>query len=334
MASQTQIARLAKVSQSVVSRVLGGNAKEQGISDETISRVLELAKALNYRPNQAARMLLGKQTKLIGVIIRSFEDQFMTTILEEMNLRALCAGYTLLVVGFERGEFNADEIRLLESYRPCAFVVLGTTDFQTWGESFFKDDRLIIQIGQPIQDSRVITCGTNETASARYLADHLHSLGHQRIGIVGDASLASQGRAQHLREALIQMGLTVSVNFSPTGAKLGIAAGEEAARHFLLDADRAAWPTAVVATGDLIAMAFIRHLTDNGIAVPKFLSVASYNDIATAALTRPALTTIRQPVREMVRAGMDIILGASPLKSVTLDPVLVLRESTAKARKS
>src|SRR5436190_2710569 len=101
MANQKEIARLASVSQSVVSRVLSGRNTDRLIAPKTAARVKEIAQALNYQPNQAARMLGGGQTRLIGVIVRSFEDQYLTRVLEELNKRALESGYALIVVGFQ-----------------------------------------------------------------------------------------------------------------------------------------------------------------------------------------------------------------------------------------
>src|SRR5690606_16599461 len=157
---------------------LTGRARDIGIAQETIDRIRTIAEALDYQPNQAARMLLGRETRLVAVIVRSFEDHFLGTMLEELNARALAAGYTLLVVGFQDGRYNWDEIRLLQSYRPDAFIVVGSTDFSTWDKDFLASEKLIIQIGKPCLDERIITCGTDEAAAAHLIVEHLTELGH------------------------------------------------------------------------------------------------------------------------------------------------------------
>lgn len=332
MASQTQIARLAGVSQSVVSRVLTGNAKELGISDETIERVRSIAKAVNYQPNQAAHMLLGRKTRLLGVIVRTFDDQFLATVLREMNSCALRMGYTLLVVGLESGEFNAQEIRLLQSYRPESFIILGTTDFKAWAASFLGAGFPIVQIGQPSEDRRVVSCGMDEAEAARLLVGHLVDFGHRRIAIIGDNTPASRGRTSFIKDALLGQAQPVGLPFCHLSERIASDAGEDAAAHLLDRTDRAAWPTAVIATGDLIALSFLRHVADRGISVPGDLSVASYNDISTAALTRPSLTTIRQPIPQMAATAMEIAIGQRPLEQVALPPLLQARESTGPIR--
>lgn len=326
------IARLANVSQSVVSRVLTGRAREFGIAEETISRVREIADALKYQPNQAARMLLGRETRLVAVIVRSFEDHFLGTVLEELNARALDAGYTLIVVGFKNGEFNPQEISLLQSYRPDAFIVVGSTDFSTWNKEFLSAGKLIIQIGKPVEDDRIIACGTDETEAARLIVDHLEQLGHRSFGIVADSTPVSRLRARQLREILQSRKLQIPRPYSFLSDQESIAAGVDAADYFLQSRNRSDWPTAIIATGDMIALPFVRRIEESGIAVPGFASVASYNDIVPAALARPALTTIRQPVRRLAAISMDIVVGSAPKQSVVLSPELKVRESTGPAR--
>lgn len=331
MSSQMEIARLAQVSQSVVSRILNGRAEEFGIADDIVARVKLIADAVKYRPNLAANMLLGRKTKLVAVIVRSFEDQFLTHILEELNMHARRAGYMLLVVGFEHGVFDAEEIHLLRSYRPDAFLVIGSTDFREWDDEFLSSGKLILQIGLPVDDARVISCSTDETAAASLLIDHLAGLGHQSFGLVGENTPSARWRINHLKRVLTDRGLRVSRPCVFVGEGDGAPAGAEAAVHFLDASVRESWPTAVIVTGDLAALAFIRHLGENGCGVPAVMSVASYDDIEFAGLSRPSLTTVRQPVRDLAATSMEMITGARARTSVMLPPLLQVRESTAAA---
>jgi DNA-binding LacI/PurR family transcriptional regulator len=329
MANQKEIARLANVSQSVVSRVLSGRNHDRPIAAETIARVREIAAALNYRPNQAARMLLGVESRLIGVIVRSFDDQYLSKVLDELNKRAVPSGYTLLVVGFANGQFDRNEIQLLRNYRPDAFFVIGSTDFSRWDDSFFEPEKPVIQIGVPNTDPRVISCSMDEREAARRIVAHLADLGHKAVGIVGDNSPAARLRTTLLKEALVERGLTCSLPCCFMSERRDRGAGNEAAAYFLDGSVRPHWPSAVIAVEDLIALAFIRCLADAGIEVPRDLSVASYDDIDLAVLFRPSLTTIQQPVRSLAAAGMDMITGTAPRQPVLLPPVLKERESTA-----
>lgn len=333
MANQKEIARLAKVSQSVVSRVLSGREHGRPIAAETIERVRKIAAALDYQPNLAARMLLGVQSGLLGVMVRSFDDQYLSKVLDELNKRAKRSGYTLLVVGFEPGAFDEDQIRLLRNYRPDAFLVIGSTDFSRWNDSFFAPDRPVIQIGVPNADPRVISCSMDERQAADVLVSHLAELGHRTIGIIGNSSVASRIRIALLKTAIAARGLACSLPCCFISEKQDAAAGEDAAGYFLDGSVRPNWPTAVIAVEDLIALAFIRKLGDAGMQVPDALSVASYDDLEIVALFRPALTTVQQPVRALAGAAMDIIAGSKPRQSVLLPPALKIRESAAAPRR-
>lgn len=332
MPSQIKIARMANVSQSVVSRVLSGRAKSAGIAEETILRVQEIATALGYKPNRAATMLLGHESKLVGVIVRSFEDQFLAAILKEVNARAVENGYTLLLGGLEYGESSMDEIERIPGYMPDGFIVIGTTDFKSWSKSFLNVGKPIIQIGLPTEDARVVTCGTDEEAAIQDLVRHLIELGHRVVGVIGDSTPASRIRASGIKAALKDAGLPIMLPFHYSSEAEGASAGRDAAHYFLQDTDRERWPTAVIAVSDVIALSFIRSMKDERIAVPEFLSVAGFGDVELASLAQPSLTTICQPAQSLAAAAMDMIAGVRPRVALRLAGVLKCRESTSKAR--
>lgn len=327
MASQLEIARLANVSQPIVSRVLAGRARDFKISPETEARVRKIADALGYQPNQASHMLLGRQTKLIGVIVPLFADLHVGAVLDHLNAYALQTGYSLLVVGFKDGQFNRGEIRLLQSYRPDAFIVVGTTDFRQWDEAFLNSGKPIIQMGKPTDDARLVTCGIDEDLAAELHIRHLSELGHRRFAILGNSTMVARGRASLLKECLRRSPGSVLSCFYLSDQPL-IESGLDAATYFLDATPADNRPTAVIVTSDLIALSFIQRLTEHGIEVPGTVSVSTYNDVIIPSIVRPALTTIRQPLGTLARACIDMVRGERPCESILLPPELVAREST------
>lgn len=329
MASQNEIARRAGVSQSVVSRVLNGRAAQFGIAAETVARITTLATELGYRANPAARMLLGGATKLVGVVVRSFDDPFLATILQELNRRALASGHTLLVIGLEGDDRQrAEEVRLVQHYRPDALIVVGSTDFSAWPDELFPAGKPVVQIGLASADPRVISCGIDETAAATDVVRHLHAAGHRRFAIVGDFTAASHARASLLRAALSETGVADSGVAEFLSPHEGAEAGVDGAAFLLAASSDSPRATAAIATGDSIAFGLLRALAEQGVAVPAELAVASYDDVAFAALIRPSLTTIRQPARDLAAAAMAIVTGDAPAKPVLLRAELIVRESS------
>jgi LacI family transcriptional regulator len=329
MASQTEIARLAGVSQSVVSRVLNGRAAQFGIAADTAARVATLAARLGYRPDPAARMLLGGASKLVGVVVRSFDDPFLAVILQELNRRSLASGHTLLVVGLEGDDAHrAEEVRLVQRYRPDALIVVGSTDFGGWPPDLFPTGQPLVQIGLPSPDPRVVSCGLDEVAAAAALAHHLHARGHRRFALVGDACAASHARARLLRAALRDLPgpVVLAADFLSPHAEAD--AGAHGATFLLDETTVGPRPTAVLATGDLIALGILRTLRERGIHVPDTMVVAGYDDLPVAAWVSPALTTLRQPVRELAAAAMAIATGEAPATPVLVPGELIIRAST------
>jgi len=332
MATQKDIARMTGVSPSLVSRVLNGTAADIGIAQATIEKIQSAAKSLNYFPNSAARSLKGKETKIIGVIVRTFHDAFLGTILDELNREATEAGATLLVKGFREGRFNADEINSLLSYSPDALLLVGTMDFEGWDPTIFQSGKLIVQIGARPAIGSIVSCGMDEQEAAHQIIVHMRSLGHQTYGIVGDSSIPSQRRRERLVVELGNHRIGVPENWQMSSDAEFATAGRLSASHLLSIKNRAEWPTAVIATGDMIAIGFIRELQEAGVDVPGQLSVCSYNDIEFASFFSPSLTTIHQPVREMANAALRISLGNLPPETIRLKPDLVIRRSTSPPR--
>lgn len=328
MPSQNDLARLAGVSQSVVSRVLNGRAGEFGINPETEQRITTLATSLGYRPNPAASMLLGGASKLVGVIVRSFDDPYLAAILQELNRGALAAGRTLLVAGMEgNARQRAEEIRRLQHYRPDALIVVGSTDFSQWTDELFIPGKPVVQIGLPVPDPRVISCGLDEVAAAHELVRHLDEAGHRRCGLLGDATPASRTRARHIRATWADQQHPIIPAFDMLSPLEGAEAGAQCAK-FLLETNPSKAPIAVIATGDLIAMGLIRKLGEQGLTIPHDVAVASYDDLPVAALLHPSLTTLRQPTRDLAAAAMAIVTGAAPPLPVILRGELIVRESS------
>jgi DNA-binding LacI/PurR family transcriptional regulator len=161
---------------------------------------------------------------------------------------------------------------------------------------------------------------------------HLVSLGHRRIAAVGGPSdmLCSRARLDGYRGALAAAGIEHDASLVDSG-NFNVEPGYTAGRRLLDRADR---PTAVFAGSDMQALGVIRAAQELGLRVPGDLSVVGYDDLPIAQWTSPALTTIRQPLREMGSTATKMLLalasGRRPASTrVNLATDLVVRESTA-----
>ena len=327
--TQHQIAAAAGVTQSVVSRVLSDRAKQIGISSDTIEKVLTIARQMGYRPNPGVSIMQGRKTSLLGVIVRSFQDPFLGTILDELNHQAHSYGLTLLVKGFESGIYDDKEMLSLLSYGPDALILVGTMDLETWNPSVLKSGKLIVQIGSRSKIDTVVTCGLDEADAARQIATHLRDKGHKTCGIVGNISSPTQLRAQRIKSALSDFGIESKTKWQEFSELSYYEAGRHAAQMLAERFGRKMPFSSVVAVGDTIAMGFIKEAESNGISIPEDIALCSYNNLEFSSFTKPSLTTIHQPLREMAQTAIRIATGIQVAETVRIKPSLIIRESSS-----
>ncbi len=329
------IAAMARVSQSTVSRVLNDAPTRVPIAPETRERVLLAAREIGYRPNPLARGLRGASTMLLGAVVRDITDPFFAGAVEALSIQAMAHGYNV-VLGHAHG--RADEAlaltTVLETRHCDAIVLLGDMQNQPRLLADLKDSIVpVVALWQGTSPLDVPTVDVDNRAGIRAGLDHLTGLGHERIAFVsgrplGDVRERRAAFEEYLRDRLggVPDAYIREVPNTPAG-------GEEALRA-LLDLNDP--PTAIVTSTDTLAFGVLHAAWASGRTVPADLSVLGFDDILLASHTVPALTTLRMPTMEIVRAGVDMAVdlarnGRSPgePKVEIIAPSLIIRQSTA-----
>jgi LacI family transcriptional regulator len=325
------IAREAGVSAATISRVLNGRPE---VSPQTRERVLRVMRERGFSSNRTARALSGGRSGFVGVTLPKIQSSYFALLadgivdaLYEYDLRAV-----LCPTRHERDR----EIGLLER------LMHGTTEGSILilpSESI--DELLAVRdSGYPfvVLDPKTpvgqdIPCvSAANTAGAARATEHLLDLGHRRIGaITGPRGwCATEERRGGGPAPPPPAGggpdpaLEVEADFEVPG-------GRAAAERLLSLPDP---PTAILGFNDNLASAASQAAVAHGLSLPRDLSVIGFDDAEHAALVTPALTTVRQPLREMARMSVDLLdrlLAGAPLEAlrVELATRLVLRESTA-----
>jgi DNA-binding LacI/PurR family transcriptional regulator len=328
------IARVAGVSQSTVSRVLNDAATAVPIAPETRERVMRAAQDLGYRPNPLARGLRGAPTMLMGAVVRDFSDPFFAGAIEALAVEAMTHGYNV-VLGHAQGRLD-EGIALttvLETRHTDAIVLLGDMQDQP---RLLNDLRAspvpVVALWQGSSPLEFPTAEPDDRAGIRKGLDHVTDLGHTRIAFV---SSHLQGDFRQREDAYTEF-MYERWGGVPDGylqrVPNTLAGGEEALRTLLGLAEP---PTAVCNSTDLVAIGVLHAAHNLGASVPERLSVVGFDDILIAAHTVPALTTLRMPIVEMVReaVGIAIDLARDPTASrsprrIVFEPELVVRQST------
>lgn len=330
MSSQVDIAARAGVSQSVVSRILSGKAKEFGIADGTIARVRRLARELDYRPNPVAHMLLGKRTRLIGVVVPSFQDPFLSLVLESLREAIHEEGLSILVTDLSRRASRKEDLRQLENYQPDGYFVVGSFDFEGWPAEIFSSGKPVVQLGEPVRKREVTCCSIDSARGAKALFRHLSERELFPIALAADAHWPNQERIKIFRRIGRSEFPRLPLAQVLSSGRIGFAAGDELAAAFL-KANRSHGIRALVAMDDAIALGLLRALLARGRDIPRDVALAGFDGIPGSAVSWPGLTTLEQPVAAMVRHAVDVILGREPRRSRFFPPKLVVRESTGHA---
>src|SRR4051794_40349390 len=189
-ATMKDIARVAGVSQSTVSRILNDAPLVVPVSPETRARVLAAAAELSYRPNPLARGLRGAPTMLLGAIVRDITDPFFAGAIDALSLEARQRGYSV-VLGHARA--RADEAlalaAVLEARQCDAVVIVGDMRSQPRLIEDLESVHLhvpVVAVWHGAHHDGFLTVNVDNAHGTELALRHLTSLGHRRIAFVGD----------------------------------------------------------------------------------------------------------------------------------------------------
>lgn len=327
------VARRAGVSVTTVSLVLNGKAG--AIPEETRRRVRLVAEQLEYAPSYAARAMVTRSTKCIGVVVPDLCNAFFAQTVKQMQTELARYGYAVILCNSEeRADNDMRYLRLL-SDRSADGVIYAPSAESLLGDARAKICALVKEIGIPclffdryFSEEDPVVAADNEESGYR-AAKHLVENGHTKIfAVTGPLVLnSSRNRLAGLKRALAERGLSMPEEYVFAGG-YDVGAGVLAGEAFLkTDA------TAVFAFSDVQALGFYKSVRSAGKRIPADVSVVGFDNIGYAELASPPLTTMRQPTDELAQAACRSLLGM--LKGERPAPVrlpaeLVVRGSVGK----
>mgnify|MGYP001304147168 CR=1 FL=1 len=298
--TSTDVARLAGVSQSTVSRVF---SQEAGVSPRTIKKVLKAAKELDYRPNAIARGLTTNQTKLIGIIFHDVSNPFYPDVLDCFTRSLRAKGYQVLFVNAESDQIRDEEVYQLMDYRVEGVVVADaylSTNIATRFESVGIPVVLFNRYEEYHANS--IVCCNNKFAGyqiGKYLIDNGHK---SFVYIAGkDDTSTSLDRYNGFSKALEEAGFTPRQLVGHYTFQGGYESVMELAKSGNL-------PDAIFCANDIMALGAIDAFRELDIKIPEDISIVGFDDIKMASWPAYNLTTWRQPIEEMVDQAIKLLI--------------------------
>jgi len=324
------------LSQAAVSLVINRAPAAKSIPPRTQELIREAARELNYRPNHLARSLRQQRSYTIGVVVPEISEGYAALVMSGIEDHLLQEGYFYFVVSHRHREELIEEYPLLLQQRAVEGLIAVDT-----------------AVSGPVQVPVVAVSGHRELpgvtnivldhARAACLAmQHLTKLGHRRVAFIKGQEFSSDTaiRWESVRNAAHEFGvpvvddLVVQLEGESSSPELGCQVTKK-----LLGKGKPF--SALFAFNDISAIGAIQALREAGRRVPEDVSVVGFDDIQSAAYQNPALTTVRQPLREMGMLAAETLLqriaapaGAPYPKEIIVQPELVIRASAAAAPKT
>jgi len=297
-----QVAQLAGVSQSAVSRVYTSGASA---SKKTILKVHKAAAALGYRPNVLARAMVSGKSRIIGLVVAYLENQFYPDAIEKLSTQLQEKGYHVLIFMASKTAGNIDSVvEEILDYQVEGIIVASVALSSQLAKRCHLAGVPIVLFNRS-QDGEGLSCVTSDNFSGgAKAARFLLAAGHEKIGYIAGWEGASTQRDREFgfTAALQQAGMGL---YAREVGNFSMEKASEATRRMFAKNK----PDAVFVANDHMAFAVMDTLRfELGLRIPEDISVISYDDVPAAAWPAYNLTTVRQRAEQMVQETVRILM--------------------------
>ncbi len=297
------VAERAGVSRSAVSRTFTEGAS---VSDKTRNKVEKAAEELGYRPNFLARSLTTRRTKLIGLVADNFHNPVFLQVFDLFTRGLQERGLRPLLVNLS-GETEPDHsVRMLQQYSVDGVIVASSTLPPAFAHAFRQAGVPVVHsFGRHTSEPEVHIVGIDNRSCGRMAAEALIARGYGHIGFMGgpESATSTQDRfAGFMEEAAKHPGIRVGHSFS---AAYSYAAGREEMTR-LLKGERA---EAYFCGDDVLSIGALSAIRSAGLRVPEDIGIIGLNDMEMAGWENIDLTTIHQPIRQIIGSSIELIVA-------------------------
>jgi LacI family transcriptional regulator len=323
-----------------VSRVING---ESNVRDATRELVMEAVRALNYRPNPAARVLAGARETRIALIYTNPSASFLSELLVGALDGSSRTATQLVLDRWDNLKPAAERAAAQRLAEGVAGVILPPPlcESKAISAAFASEGIPVVALATGRARDDVSCVRIDDFRAAHEMTTHLLDLGHTRIAFIKGHpnQTASAQRFEGFKAAMEARELEVDATLTLQGY-FSYKSGLEAAEKLLT---RKKLPTAIFASNDDMAAASISVAHRKGMDVPKDLSVVGFDDTPLASTVWPELTTVRQPIAAMAEAAINLLLhkirrakdrSATQMVDHLVPHEIIKRDSVAAPRKS
>lgn len=330
--TRKEVAQMAGVSEATVSFVLSG---KRFVSDDLKEKVMKAIDELGYYPDMIARAMIEKKSNSIAVLTNDLENPLQMKIIKSIEEAAMSKGYFVNICG---GTMKLDRYVSNLISRHIDGVFLAGDPYAITGKHMNQllESNISVALGTVTNDMDPRLCGVaiDFKEGMRLIIEYLKQLGHKRIAYIsafdsngiGDTRLPSfyKYMKEYFGEEtpLVKMGKPPYESTVAEGYHLTLSLLQET-KDF----------TALICTNDMMAFGAISALQQEGIRVPRDVSVVGIDDILFSKDFYPALTTLSHQTENFGAKVVDIlcdnIMDKSIVRREIIDPRLIIRDSTA-----
>jgi DNA-binding LacI/PurR family transcriptional regulator len=331
--SLKELAERLSLSPATISLVINNSRVADSIPQETKERIFAAVRKYKYRPNFFARSLRAQRSFTVGVIVPEVSDGYSASVMSGVEEHLLHEGYFYFVVSHHHRADLIDEYPRLFLERSVDGLIAVDTP---WTLALSVP---VVTVSGHNQVKGVTNIVLDHARAAEVALKHLAQLGHRHIAFIKGQEFSSdtEVRWANIQKAARELGLAIVPGLVAQleGDSPSPELGYEATRKLLTTHKPF---TALFAFNDISAMGAIRALREAKLRVPEDVSVVGFDDIQSAAYQNPALTTVRQPLRDMGRIAAETLLRRIRSRSdarggeIIVEPKLILRETTCHVR--
>lgn len=307
------------------------------VADDTREKIQTYARTIGYIYNRRAASLRTSRSGIVGVLVHDIMNPFFAEILRAIEGELERSRWTFLLSNhYDNPEKQRSFLETLLQLGADGVIMspaIGTPESDI---NFARDNGMpVVFMARHVEEVEAPVFRGDDATGFALATEHLISLGHKRIAMVGGTDYTSTGRDRYqgYQRAMQKAGLEINGEWRIPGPRTK-QAGFEAAAQFLAMAER---PTAAVCYNDLAAIGFMNGLARAGLTAGEDISVTGYDDLEEASIATPALTTVwngqREVGRQAARALLDLLNGLDvPNGQILTQPELHIRQSTGKVK--
>jgi LacI family transcriptional regulator len=330
-----EIAKKAGVSQATVSRVINGSPS---VTIETRQKVMEWVRKLNYQPNLTAQTLVSKQSYLLGMILPDISNPFFSEVLKIIEQEASLHGYNIIFCNSgDNIQKERHSINILRGRQVDGLLIVPVEANAPHLKVLRHTNIPVVTIARDVDQFDSVSISYRHGGAL--VATHLLELGHVNIGYIGSRE---EEKFQGFYETLTKQGVPIHeenvIGFEKEGEPISSHEIHEKLHAYLKNKKKGD-VTAFSVYNDFGAFIVTHILQEHGYNIPEDIAVVGFDNTFLALEMRPTLTSVAQPVTEIGRLAIEMLLeriaGKNPAEEnmkIILEPYLIVRESTRRIK--